>query len=332
MQAIRYPVMVPDMSRQRLLLRLGLISQKGTTKDAMREWFEVGYELSHATGENTLGLNLLFGVFSGLNREVSKARPVCLEKPRCESCLVTSYCNYFRLVRPQSAKPPSRRIKTLAPADRPREKLLNLGSEALTETELLSIILRTGREEISALDLARELLNRFGDLEGVDQASIQDLCKVGGIGPAKAAEIKAALEISRRLGRKSFTLGTKFTEASQVFEAFRLRFLNVKQEQFVVLALDTKNRLVKDFTVTKGTLRTTAVDPQVVYKHAIQVSASAVIFLHNHPSGDPEPSPEDRKITQQLLEAGKTLGIRILDHIIIGASEYYSFAEEGLLQ
>ncbi|MBK9306417.1 MAG: DNA repair protein RadC [Nitrospira sp.] len=215
--------------------------------------------------------------------------------------------------------------------ERPRERLLSKGSESLSDAHLLAILLRTGRRDSSAVQVAIELLDRMGGLGGLAACGIEELCAVQGIGPAKAAQIKAALALGRRSLAIPLSTGTRIASSADLFKHFHPVLRDVKHELFKVVLLDAKNMVVKETTVSEGSLTLSIVHPREVFALAIRESAAAVIFLHNHPSGDPTPSMEDRRLTDRLVAAGSVLGIRVLDHLIIGDGRYVSFADEGWL-
>jgi DNA repair protein RadC len=226
-----------------------------------------------------------------------------------------------------------RTIKEWPEQDRPREKLLDRGAESLTEAELLAIVLRTGNASTgeSALDHGRVLLQQFGGLKGIDGASVQSLKDVKGIGPAKAAQIKASLELARRLRAEKWSAGEALRSAEDVFRHFRDQLAQQKREIFYVVLLNNKNRKIREVKISEGSLTASLVHPREVYNPVIRESAAAVIFVHNHPSGDPSPSPEDIEITRRLKEVGEVMGIRVLDHVVVGADRYFSFTDKGML-
>ncbi|HEX2259986.1 MAG TPA: DNA repair protein RadC [Candidatus Binatia bacterium] len=226
-----------------------------------------------------------------------------------------------------------RTIKDWPEEDRPREKLLDKGAEALTEAELLAIILRTGNASTgeSALDHARFLLKEFRNLSGIDSASTSDLKSVKGIGPAKIAQLKAGLELGRRLREKKWEAGEPLRSSEEVFRHFQERLANEKKEFFYVVLLTNKNRKIREVKISEGSLTASLVHPREVYNPVIRESAAGVIFVHNHPSGDPAPSPEDREITRRLKEVGEVMGVRVLDHVVIGRERYFSFNDRGML-
>jgi DNA repair protein RadC len=224
-------------------------------------------------------------------------------------------------------------IKEWPTQDRPRERLLEKGAQALSDTELLAIILRVGNASTreSAVDHARLLLGRFDGLKGMDEASITELRQVKGIGPAKVAQIKACLEIARRIGNRKWEAGQPLRSSEDVFRHFRDNLAKEKRELFYVVLLNNKNRKIREVKISEGSLTASLVHPREVYNPVIRESAAAVIFVHNHPSGDPAPSQEDIEITRRLKEVGEVMGVRVLDHVVIGVERYYSFSDSGLL-
>ena len=218
--------------------------------------------------------------------------------------------------------------------ERPREKLLKRGTAALSDAELLALVLRTGDAAAgkSAIDLGRELLERFnGDLRELARAELAELQQTKGLGLAKAASVKAAFTLGSRFQARRLETLERFSSPAQVFEFFHHELRDLRKELFLVLLLDGKNRIVRRVQISEGSLNQSIVHPREVFAPAVRESAAAVIFIHNHPSGDPAPSREDREITRRLKEAGDILGVTVLDHIIIGDGTYYSFVEAGTL-
>ena len=217
--------------------------------------------------------------------------------------------------------------------DRPREKLLDRGAEHLTETELLAILLGTGSagEHQNALDHARMLLMRFDGLSGIDDASIAELTNLKGVGRAKAARIKACLELGRRREDIRCEAGQVLSSPEEVFRHFRPRCINAKRESFYVVLLTNRNRKIREVKISEGSLTASVVHPREVFNPVIRESAAGVIFVHNHPSGDPTPSREDVDITHRLRQVGEVLGVRVHDHVVVGHDRFFSFSREGLL-
>jgi DNA repair protein RadC len=216
--------------------------------------------------------------------------------------------------------------------ERPRERLLAKGPEGLTDGQLLAILLRTGRKRETAVEVAMELLKRYGGIEGLSHLATAELCRVKGIGPAKAAQIKAALELGRRSLSQPLSIGSPIRSSREVYLQYYPLLRHLRKELFKVLLLDTKNRLVRDMTVSEGALAINVVHPREVFNPAVRDSAAGVLLLHNHPSGDPTPSAEDRALTDRIVAAGRLLGIRVLDHLVIGDGRYVSFADQGWLR
>ena len=228
---------------------------------------------------------------------------------------------------------PYQTIKDWPAEDRPREKLLAKGPQSLSDTELLAIILRNGNASTgeSAIDHARVLLGRFGGLKGMEEATGSDLGKVKGIGPAKIAQIKASLELARRIASHKWEPGQSLRSSEDVFRHFRDDLEKEKRELFYVVLLNNKNKKIRDVKISEGSLTASLVHPREVYNPVIRESAAAVIFVHNHPSGDPAPSPEDIEITRRLKEVGDLMGVRVLDHVVVGRDRYFSFNDKGML-
>lgn len=225
-----------------------------------------------------------------------------------------------------------RTIKDWPAAERPREKLLNRGAAALSDAELLALVLRTGNASsgASALDQARLLLQRFGDLADLAAATTAELCALPGIGPAKAAELQGVFELARRFGRTELRPGDRYTCSREVFQHYHATLRERRKEHFLALLLDSKNRLIREIQVSEGSLNASIVHPREVFAPAVRESAAAILFVHNHPSGDPTPSREDVELTNRLRQAGELMGVRVLDHIIIGDGRYLSFVDQGL--
>ena len=223
-------------------------------------------------------------------------------------------------------------MKLLPADDRPREKLIEHGPDILSNSELLAILIRTGTTERSALDIARELTDNGGLYRNIAQArSVADLSKIKGLGPAKAATILAAVELGRRVAGADPQKKVKLSSPEACVSYLMPRMRYEQQEKFLVLLLDSKNQLLKCQQVSEGTLNASVVHPREVFAPAMLHRAACVLAAHNHPSGDPAPSIEDRKLTQALEATGTVMGIPLLDHIIIGDGRYFSFRENGYL-
>lgn len=222
-------------------------------------------------------------------------------------------------------------IETWPLDERPRERLVRYGPEALTDGQLLAILLGTGLEGWTALDVGVALLDRHGGLPGLSRLAVKELCTAPGVGQAKAALIKAALEIGKRAIAAPLSTGQRVTSSQDVFRHYRPLMRDLRREVFKAVLLDGKNAIIRDVTVSEGSLTLSIVHPREAFVPAVRESAAAVIFVHNHPSGDPDASPEDRALTRRLVSAGEIIGIRVLDHVIIGDQRYVSFADQGWL-
>jgi len=223
-------------------------------------------------------------------------------------------------------------IKSLPNSEQPREKLLNSGKENLSNAELLAIIIRTGTRNVSALDLGVKVLEKcnhqFSDLTDM---SVEELCEIDGIGESKACQILASVELSKRLNNKKIERKVKITSPTDVVNTFKNELGHEKVEKFVVVYLNTKNEIINWEIISIGSLNAAIVHPREVFKMAIKKSAAAIIVIHNHPSGNTEPSNEDIEITKRLINSGKLLGIELLDHLIISKACYYSFKEHNII-
>lgn len=223
------------------------------------------------------------------------------------------------------------RMKDVPREERPRERLRRHGAERLANKELLAILLRTGNQRESALTLAEKLLARFGSLVNIASASFEELVAVNGIGPAKAADILAAFELAKRLAESRMEFQGVVNSPADAAQLVLRELSLADKEHFMIIMLNTKNRVIAKKTVSIGHLQASLVHPREMFKEAIKRSSAALILVHNHPSGDLTPSREDITTTERLREAGAVLGIDVLDHIIVGDNRYFSFREHGLL-
>ncbi len=221
-------------------------------------------------------------------------------------------------------------IKDLPVDERPRERLARVGEGALSTTELLAIILRTGVGGESALDLARRLLSRYGGLPGLARASFTELQSEKGLGEAKTAQVKAALEMGRRMLLAAPEDRFIVRSPADVAQLLMAEMGHLEQEHFRVLYLDTRNRLLGSETVYVGSLNASHIRVGEVFREAVKRNCASIIVAHNHPSGDPTPSPEDVEVTRQLVTAGNLLDIEVLDHLIVGQQRFVSLRERGL--
>ena len=222
-------------------------------------------------------------------------------------------------------------IKELPSDERPRERLAKYGPQALSTSELLAIVLRTGTRERSAISLAQEILKEHKGLRGVANASVDELARTKGIGVVKGVQIAACVELGRRLAEDSRHQLDIIQSPGDAANLFKHRMRDESKEFFEALLLDSKNRVLKRVTVSIGSLNNSIVHPREVFKQAIAASAAGIIVAHNHPSGDPTPSAEDRMVTARLVECGKLVGIDVLDHLIIGDNRWLSLKELGMM-
>ncbi|WP_352420126.1 DNA repair protein RadC [Proteiniborus sp.] len=223
-------------------------------------------------------------------------------------------------------------IKDLPEDERPREKLYKYGPKALSNTELLAIIIRTGNKENTAIEISQKLL--AGKKEGISfltDTSIQEITKIKGIGVCKAAQILAAVELGKRVMTGTHKDKPKITTPSDVADILMLDMAHLKKEHFKIVMLDTKNQVIGIEDISIGSLNSSIVHPREVFKEAIARSSASIILVHNHPSGDPTPSKEDIAITRRLAEGGDILGIKVLDHIIIGNNRFLSLKEKDII-
>ncbi|UJF36425.1 DNA repair protein RadC [Paenibacillus hexagrammi] len=218
------------------------------------------------------------------------------------------------------------------PADeRPRERMLQYGAEALSHAELLAILLRTGTLAESAVGLARRILCESGGLRGLVDMSREQLTGIKGIGDAKALQILAGIELGRRLAKSALTERVTIRSPKDVAELLSEELRYLQKEHFVCLFLNTKNHVLAQETLSMGSLNASIVHPREVFRAAIKRSSASIVCVHNHPSGDPTPSPEDVSLTQRLVEAGSIIGIEVLDHVIIGDQRFISLKEQGFM-
>jgi DNA repair protein RadC len=221
-------------------------------------------------------------------------------------------------------------IKELPSEERPRERLLHYGANALSNAELLAIILRTGTRDENVIVVAQRILAAFGSLGGLVRASTSEMMEKKGLGPAKVAQVKAAMELGRRLLIESPEERPQIRSPADAANLVMSEMAYLEQEHLRVMLLDTKNRVLDTNRVYQGSLNTSLIRVGEIFRDAIRANCASLIVLHNHPSGDPTPSPEDVAVTKQIVEAGKLLDIDVLDHLIIGRQRFVSLKERGL--
>jgi DNA repair protein RadC len=223
------------------------------------------------------------------------------------------------------------KVKEMARGERPRERLERFGAEALSDAELLALVLEAGTQQDGVMELSHKLIKEHGSLEKISGLSAGEFRKTHGIGRAKACQLMACFELGRRMHECGAGKKEIIRTSRDVVKRLALRMRHFKREHFVAFYLDSKMGLITQKTIAIGTLNSSIVHPREVFAPAVSGGAAAVILAHNHPSGDPGPSKYDVETTEQLCEAGKILGMELLDHVIIGVDGYFSFKEEGLL-
>jgi DNA repair protein RadC len=235
-------------------------------------------------------------------------------------------------VEPVDLEPVALTIKDLDPSERPRERLLDLGANSLSTAELLAIVLRSGTAGLMVTDLARELLTKYNGLTGLAAATPQEIATHKGLGPAKASQLKAALEIGLRLMREDLAVRPKISVPDDIAKLVQSEMALLDHEQLRILLMDTKNRVLSIRKVYDGSLNQSTVRIAEVFKAAIKENCASIAVVHNHPSGDPTPSPEDVRVTQDMVDAGRLLDVDVVDHVIIGRGRpgWVSLRQRGL--
>lgn len=223
-------------------------------------------------------------------------------------------------------------IKSWAAEDRPREKLLLKGKAALSDAELIAILLGTGTASMSAVDVAKNILQHVNnDLNELARLTVKDLTKIKGIGEAKAITIVSALELGRRRKEITSEERLKITNSKDIYDLLKAEFLDIPHEAFWIVLLNRANRVIKKHQISQGGVAGTVADPKIIFKIALEELASAVVLAHNHPSGNLTASQADIDLTKKLKESGKLLEIQVIDHLIIAGNKYMSFSDEGLM-
>lgn len=223
-------------------------------------------------------------------------------------------------------------IKDMATSELPRERLIQQGEKSLSNSELLAILINTGRQGYSSIDIANDIMNQYGSLKELKHLSIDDLIKIKGFGVYKAVTLKAAFELGERMNARCTLEKVKIKSPQDVADMMMSKMKDLTQEHFVALFLNSKNIVIKEETIYKGTLNSSVIHPREVFNAAIRASSNSIIVVHNHPSGDVTPSNEDIATTIRLKECGHILGIDLLDHIIIGDQKFTSLVEEGYFE
>jgi len=221
----------------------------------------------------------------------------------------------------------ARRLGLASASEGPRERLRAVGPAALADEELLALLLRTGVGGRDALEVARALLGQCGGLRGVASATAFELETQAGVGPAKAASLRAALEVGRRMATRRLRPGDGIRGPADVFRHFHARLRDATRERFLALLLDGRHRVIREVEISQGTLTASLVHPREVFRPALREGAAGLVVVHNHPSGDPTPSAEDRRVTDRLVRAGELLGVELLDHVVVAEHGYRSLRE-----
>jgi len=221
-------------------------------------------------------------------------------------------------------------LHDLPQEDRPRERLQTVGLENLSLQELLALIIERGKKNQNVLQIAQNLLSRFGNLRNIKEASLTELQEIRGVGLATACKLKAALKLGEKLQQDNQKFGTKIEKPEDVFRILHKQLANKKKEHFRLLCLDSRNRIITIEKISVGTLNAALAHPREIFRAAIRNSSASVILVHNHPSGDPQPSAKDKELTERLRKAGKIIGIKVADHIIITRQSFTSFLESTI--
>ena len=306
----------------RMLRRIGAIRTSRAGKEACAEVERLVWSVAEHADRSSAAVAATLLTFAGLAPD-GQHEGICLGKPACGRCQVGERCRHY------AKRVPT--IKDLPAHERPRERLLQMGPEAVSDAELLALLIGGGRKDATAVDLARALLARAGGLRQLAGLTAAELAETSGIGDAKAARLLAAFAIARRYASTPLEPGVQFTCSRDIFDHYHEQLRDEKRETFSCVFLDVKHRVVGEERISLGTLKASPVNPREVFRPAIRAAARCIIFVHNHPSGDSTPSADDLNTTRRLVEVAKAIGIRVVDHIIIGDDEYYSFADKGLL-
>ena len=315
-----------DPDSRRFLGRLGVLASSGG-RASSRAAEEVSRFLEGAArggGPEPAVASVLVRAFaSGVYGVVGE--PVCGDAPRCDECPLAEVC--------RERNSPGGGAREFGPGESPSERLAAEGPEALLAEELMAVLAAGGSRarEGEAAGACERLLADSGGLRGLADVPAAELAKAKGITARGARAIASAMALARRWAAEPRPAGRAFRTGADFFNHYRLKLRDLKKEVFMVVLLDQKNRAITDEVCSEGTLTSSLVHPREVFRRAVQESAAAVAFVHNHPSGDPTPSAHDREITERLVEAAKLIGIRLLDHVIVGDTRFYSFFEEGML-
>jgi DNA repair protein RadC len=222
-------------------------------------------------------------------------------------------------------------MRDIPQEERPRERMMEYGAGALSHTELLAILLRTGTRQESAMHMAQRILNQAGGIRSLMDLTLEEMTAMKGIGQAKAVQLKAGIELGHRIAKSRLVASTSIRTPRDAADILMEQLRYLQKEHFVCLFLNSKNHIIAQETLSMGSLNASIVHPREVFRAAIKCSSASIVCAHNHPSGDPTPSPEDIQITKRLIEAGAIVGIDVLDHLVIGDGIYVSLKEKGLV-
>ncbi|MGO4532915.1 DNA repair protein RadC [Paenibacillus sp. 2TAF8] len=222
-------------------------------------------------------------------------------------------------------------MRDIPQEERPRERMMEYGAGALSHTELLAILLRTGTRQESAMHMAQRILNQAGGIRSLMDLTLEEMTAMRGIGQAKAVQLKAGIELGHRIAKSRLVASTSIRTPRDAADILMEQLRYLQKEHFVCLFLNSKNHIIAQETLSMGSLNASIVHPREVFRAAIKCSSASIVCAHNHPSGDPTPSPEDIQITKRLIEAGAIVGIDVLDHLVIGDGIYVSLKEKGLV-
>lgn len=325
-----FPVVVPDAGRMRWQERFGFAQERKATSEerakASRELIELAQALSIPVSE----FNVVLGAFCGSQGQAYSAAGLCLKNPKCPECPLKDRCPFFQHTKTRVVRENRSLAKTTRKEERPRERLEEKGPGVLSDAELIAILLRTGTGQANAVELANNILKNAETLERLAAMSLEEMSRYKGLGRVKAITLKAAFELAKRVRtEKSKMVNPVLNTSKSIYRYLQYRFVGLKKEEFIALHLNSKLELIRESSISTGVLNQTLVHPREAFVEAIRDSAFAVVFAHNHPTGDPKPSRADVEMTKKLVHCGEILGIKIVDHIIIGDAGYYSFQDEG---
>lgn len=328
---VGFPIVVPDAGRMRWQERLGFARERvANNAERAKASRELG-EFAQAIGIPVSEFNFVLGAFCGSEGQVFAAAGLCLRTPKCPECLVKDRCPFFAFSKSTIVRENRSLAKTTRKEERPRERLEEKGPSVLSDAELIAILLRTGTGQANAVELAQSILKNAETLDRLSAMSLEEMSKYKGLGRVKAITLKAAFELAKRVQKDKNLVRPVLNSHFSLYKFLEKRFIGMQKEEFIALHLNSKFELIREVSISIGILNQSLVHPREAFIEAIRDSAYAVAFAHNHPSGDPKPSVADREMTKKLVHCGEILGIKIVDHMIIGHSKYYSFNENGQL-